>query len=141
MVKKNVVFNQDDTNTLEDTAIIYDKVMSEGEKEKIIQNLQNNVKDVKKSVNEESEDQETSINRSEPHQRPKSPIDIPLPQSNDEAKSNPEPQDDNQSSTQKYRCGQHARPKRGHYKAINEGLIAAITVIVEDPPEANKDLV
>ena len=74
MVKRNVVFNQDDTNTLEDTAIIYDEVMSEGEKEKIIQNLQNNVKDVKKSVNEESEDQETSINRSEPHQRPKSPL-------------------------------------------------------------------
>ena len=120
MVERNVVFNQDDTNTLKDTAIIYDEVMSEGKKEKIIQNLQNNIKDVEKPVNEKSEDQETSINRSEPHQRPKSPINIPLPQSDDKAESNLKPQDDNQLSTQKYRCGQHARPERGHYKAMNE---------------------
>ena len=35
-VKQNVIFNQDDTNTHNDTAIIYGEVLSEGEKEKVI---------------------------------------------------------------------------------------------------------
>ena len=38
MVKRNVVFNQDNLNSHNDTAIIYGKVLSEGEKKKVVQN-------------------------------------------------------------------------------------------------------
>ena len=49
--------------------------------------------------------------------------------------ADPEPQDTSQPLNQQYGCGQQARLKKGHYKAMNKGLVAAITAIVEDPPE------
>lgn len=52
-VDQNVIFNQEDTNTHNNTAIIH--VLCEGENKKVIQNLQNNVKDVKNPENKKPE--------------------------------------------------------------------------------------
>ena len=45
--------------------------------------------------------------------------------------SEPEPEDNSQSLNQQYGCGQQARHEKDHHKAMNEGLVAAITAIVE----------
>ena len=135
-VERNVIFNQDDTNTHDDTAIIYGEVLSEGEKEKVIQNSQNSVKDIENPENKEPEDQQTQEKQLEPHQSPKSTNTVTFPTSKEPQNNlDPEPQDNNQLSDQQYGHGQWARHERGHYKAMNDGLIAAITAIVEESPE------
>ena len=44
-------------------------------------------------------------------------------------------------SNQQYGHRQQARHKKGHYKAINEGLVAAITAIIEEHSEDDNDKV
>jgi hypothetical protein len=88
-------------NTHDDTAIIYGKVLSEGEKEKVIQHPQNNAEDVIQPE-EESTDQKSQENKTEPHQRPKSPNDIQQSPPIDKTKPNPESQESDQLPTQKY---------------------------------------
>ena len=101
-VEQNVIFNQDDTNTHDDTAIIY-----KGEKEKVIQNSQKNVKDIENPENEEPEDQQTQEKQLEPHQSPKSTNTITFPTSKEPQNNlDPEPQDNNQLSYQWYGRGQ-----------------------------------
>ena len=58
-VKWNVVFNHDNVNVSDDTAIIHGKVQSEREKEKVIQSSQNDARDVEKPENQEPEDQQS----------------------------------------------------------------------------------
>jgi hypothetical protein len=67
-VERNVIFNQDDAHTSDDTAIIYGEAQSEGEKDKVIQALQNNNEDLEKSKDEEPKDQQTSEEELQPHQ-------------------------------------------------------------------------
>ena len=73
MVKRNVVFNQDDTNSHNDTAIIHGKVLSEGEKEKVIQHPQNNTQNVVQPKNEEPDNQKLQDDDLEPHKGSKFP--------------------------------------------------------------------
>ena len=69
----------------------------------------------------------------EPHQTLKSTNLITFPSSPEpKIEPEPEPQDADQPPTQNYGCGQRARPQKGHYKAMNEGLIAAIAPSVDN---------
>ena len=52
-VKQNIVFNHNNVNIPDDTAIIHGKVQSEREKEKVIQSSQNDAGDVKKPENQD----------------------------------------------------------------------------------------
>ena len=56
-VERNIVLNQDNIHTSEETAIIHGEIQSEGEINKIIQASQNNVNKVKKLENKETNDQ------------------------------------------------------------------------------------
>jgi hypothetical protein len=78
-IERNVVFNQDDRTTHVDMAIIYGEVLSEGEKEKVIQNPQNNVKNIKKPENDDPKTQQTQEKDSELHQSPKTTNCYDLP--------------------------------------------------------------
>ena len=123
-IERNVIFNQDDATTHDDMAIIYGEVLSEGEKEKVIQNPQNNATNIEQSTNEDSEDQQAPEKESEPHQSPKSTNSIHFPTSEEPQNDpDPEPQDTSQPSNQQYGHGQWARPEKGHYKAMNKGLV------------------
>ena len=110
--------------------------LSEGEEEKIIQNPQNNATNIKQPANKDSEDQQAPEKESEPHQSPKPTNSICFPRS-EEPQNDPDlkPQDTSQPLNQQYGHGQWARAERGHYKAINRGLVAAVTAIAEDPLE------
>jgi hypothetical protein len=139
-VEQNVVFNQDNVNTYNKTAIIYGKVQSEEKKEKVIQTLQNNADNVKTPEDKELDNQSTQQNSTKPHLSPKQSNSIPFLSSNKpQFQPDAEPHDDNQSSNPQYGHGQRVRPQQGHYKALNEGLVAAITAIVEEPKDDSED--
>ena len=106
MVKRNVVFNQDDLNSHNNTAIIYGEALSEGDKEKVIQNSQNDVKVVKEPENNDSEDHLNQPKEPEAHQSPTSTNTVHFPMSDEpQNPSEPEPEDNSQSSNQQYGHG------------------------------------
>ena len=114
--------------------------MSEGEKEKVIQNPQNDVKVVKEPENNDSEDHLNQFKEPEAHQSPTSTNTVCFLTSDEpQNPSEPEPEDSSQSSNQQYGCRQWARHEKGHYKAMNEGLVAAITAIIEEHSEDDED--
>jgi hypothetical protein len=67
-----VVFNQDDTDVSDTTAIIPGKAQSEGKKDKIIQAPQKNNTGVDQPKNERCEDKQHPEKKLTPHQSPKS---------------------------------------------------------------------
>jgi hypothetical protein len=89
--------NQDDRTTHEDMAIIYGEVLSEGEKEKVIRNPQNNVKNIKKPENDDPKTQQTQEKDLELHQSPKTTNSVLFPMS-DNPQNQPElePEDNSQ---------------------------------------------
>jgi hypothetical protein len=139
-VEWNVIFNQDDACTSDDTAIIYGKAQSEGEKDKVIQVLQNNDEDLEKPKDEEPEDQQTLEEESQPHQSPQDSNSILFP-STDEPQPKPDSKqpDDNPSLSQQYSCGQRTKHQKGHYKAMNEGMVAVIAAFVEEDLDELED--
>lgn len=127
-VEHNIVFNQEDTDTSDDTTIISGEAQSEGEKEKIIQAPQNETTNVEPE-NRQPEDQRSTDKQPEPHPDQDFSNSVPLPSSNE---PDPEPHKDDEPPNQQYGRGQRARPQKGHYKAMNEGLVAAIAPFVEE---------
>src|ERR1700678_1727278 len=135
-VERNVVFNQDDTNTHEEIAIIYGEAQSEEEKSKVIQAPQNDVKHDEEPENTEPGDHQPKDVPPEPHQSPKSKNTILFPSNNEpEPQPDSEQPDDTQTSSQQFGRGQRMRHQKGHYKTMNKGLVAAITAIVEEPAD------
>ena len=131
-VERNIIFNQGDTNASK-IAIIHGEMQSEGEKAKIIQAPQNNVKDQPETETQKSGDQVEPEKVAESHQTLKSTNSITFPSSPEpEIEPEPEPQDADPPPTQNYGRGQRARPQKGHYKAMNKGLIAAIAPSVDN---------
>jgi hypothetical protein len=129
-VERNIVFNQEDTNSSEDIAIIHGETSSEGEKDKIIQAPQNKVKDIKSPENKEPEDQTHQGKDPQPHKSLKSTNSIMFP-STDKPLIEPDPQETTDTTTRQYGHGQRVRPEKGHYKNMNEGLVAAIAPFVD----------
>jgi hypothetical protein len=117
-------------------AIIYGEVLSQGEKEKVIQNPQNNVKNIEKPENDDPKTQQTQEKDSELYQSSKTTNSVLFLTSDD---SQNQPELELEDNSQQYGCGQWARHEKGHYRAINKGLVAAVTAIVKEPPEDNED--
>jgi hypothetical protein len=116
----------------EDVAIIHGETQSKGEKDKIIQAPQNEVKNIESSENKEPEDQQPQEKNLEPHKSPKSTNSIVFPSTDKPLiKPDPKPQETADPTTGQYSCGQRVRPQKGHYKNMNEGLIAAITPFID----------
>ena len=76
-VECNIVLNQDDINTCDNNAIIYGKIQSEGEKNKVIQTSQHNARDIEAPENKEPSDQPTLLKQSEPHPSSKPSNSVP----------------------------------------------------------------
>ena len=133
-VERNVVFNQNDVQTSDDTAIIHGEMQSEGERDKVIQPPQNNVENPE---NEEPNEQNTQDRAVEPYQSPKLSNSIPFPLTPG-AQIDLEPEVNDNDEPQQYGCGQRQRHPVGTYKAMNEGLTAVITLL--DDQEAQDDV-
>ena len=69
-IEWNVVFNQDDIQNFNDSAVIQDEAQSEGERQKIIQAPLNNTKKTDTPDNKESDNPKTVERSSKPHQNP-----------------------------------------------------------------------
>jgi hypothetical protein len=128
-VEMNVVFNHDDTPVSDDIAIIPGETLSEGEKDKIIQAPQDNTID-----NQEPNDQRTPENLPKPEETsntiPFPSVDKPIDE------SEPQPIED---QPQQYGRGQRMRHPQGTYKALNQGLVAAISDL-DDQDQAGEQV-
>ena len=131
-VECNVVFNQNDIHTSDESTITLDKAQSEGEKAKVIQATPINNKDVNKPKNEDIIDQHNSKQKSISNQSIQPPNTVTFPRTN-ESQEEPDTkiQDSNNSSNQLYGCEKRTRPPEGTYRAINEGT-AAIMVLDDE---------
>ena len=130
----NIVFNEDNSSISDDTAVIHTEAQSEGEKEKIIQMPQNMPNDTEQSEDKEPADQQNQQDESEPHHSPETPNTAPA-LSNNEPQPESEPHNKSQATKQQYGCGQHIKHQKGHYRALNKGLVAAITANVDKMQE------
>jgi hypothetical protein len=135
-VERNVVFNENDVRTGDESVTVLRGVQSEGEmeSEKVIQHSTNSIENPKDS--DEAPEKEPIDDTQEPD----SSNTIPFPtvpnetdQVEDESSENDEPE--------KLGRGQRARPAKGAYKQMNKtGLVAAVTHFVDlddenKPPE------
>jgi Reverse transcriptase (RNA-dependent DNA polymerase) len=130
-VEHNVVFNQDDANTSDKLAVINSVAQSEGENKKIIQALQNNNKSLEDPENKKPADQHHQEDNSQTHQSPKLSNSVPFP-STDNPQPELEPNKNDQALEQQYRRCQRVKHQKGNYKALNKGLVAAATVLVDE---------
>jgi hypothetical protein len=101
---------------------------SEGENKKIIQAPQNNDKSLEDAENEKPADQQHQKDNSETHQSPKL-SNSALP-STDNPQPDLEPNKDDQVVEQQYGRGQRVKHQKGHYKALNKGLVAEVTALM-----------
>ena len=127
-VERNVVFNQNDVCEAENITISSRDTLSEGEKDKIIQNPESNVKVVEKyennsnsPVHHQSEPRNTSTVQEE---KESNTIPFPtVPETENQPKSTSNDDDD----LLQLGHGQHVAPKpQGVYKKMHFGLVAGI---------------
>ena len=109
---------------------------SEGGNEKIIQATQNNDENPQDPENEKPADQQQQEDDHETHQSLKLSTSIPFP-SADDSQPNLESNNEEQVEEQQYGRGQRVKHKKGHYKALNEGLVAAVTTLVDETQTNN----
>ena len=128
-VERNVVFNQNDLQNLNESTVIQDEAQSEGERYKFIQAPLKNT-DIKTEKPDEGDfsNPEISERQSKPHQMPQSSNSITFPSiQKSQMEINPESQDKDQTSNNQYGQGKRDCLPQGTYKTMNNGLIAAIT--------------
>ena len=131
-VERNMIFNQDNVCTSEGIAIVYGETQFEGEINKVIQANQNNVKEVKEHVNDETNHQQSQKQVPEPHQNIQPSNSVAFLSKDDfQVKSNSELREGN-----RYGCRKRNRPPQGAFKAMNKGT-AAITLLKE--PDQDPD--
>jgi len=125
-VERNVTFNKKDVLTTDNSTTISGDVVTEGERDKIIHNINN-----KPQSNDKLEDQPT--NSQQPIDKPPEPQPDEHPSNSIPFPSLAEPltepdleatKDDDEAS---YGRGQRPRKPKGAYKTMNEGLVAAFT--------------
>ena len=127
-VERNVVFNQDDVHNAENITITSGDALAEGEKDKVIQNPESNVKSVENPENDLNlpVQHHSDAEKDATVQDPQDPNTIPFPtvsESENEPKENPK--DDEQS--QEYGHGKRVAPKpQGIYKKMHFGLVAGV---------------
>jgi hypothetical protein len=119
-------------------AIIYGEAQSEGKKDKVIQASQND-DDLEESKEKKPDSQSTMEDKVQLPKNSKSSNTIPFPALNKQSdKSDPEPRNDDQSSSQNYGHRKRQTPPEETYKAMNEGLAALLTIFQEKDEPANK---
>ena len=126
-VERNIMFNLDNIHDPESFNISSRDVLSEGEKEKVIQNPENEVKTAEKSDNDtdlpsqsQSEPENNSI-----MQEQQTPNTIPFPTVPEERVDTEANQNEPDVSEQ-YGRGKRVPPKpKGMYKKMHDGLVAA----------------
>ena len=133
-IECNIVFNQNDIQTSNETTVIHSKAQSEGEKDKIIQASQNNSENTEKPDTKEHDHQHTQKRQPEPHQDTQASNSITFPSIKDNH-CNTKPQEDDQSFNEQYGHGKRSRPPPGAFKNLNEGLIATITIDLDNNNE------
>ena len=131
-----MVFNQNDIHDAEKITISFGDALSEGERDKVIQNPESNatgVEKLKNNTNIPEHPQAVHENENMKKELQKSST-IPFP-------TVPEPQnkttvkipDDNDTS-EDYGCGQCTRKPKGAYKAMNDGMTAVAAVCDDEEP-------
>ena len=97
-VEHNIIFNQDNIHSSEETTIIYGEAQPEGESDKVIQAPQNNAEE---SENKETDDQQIDNKTTEHHQN-----SVQFPTTELQTESDTQNNDGQQNSNQQYSCGQ-----------------------------------
>jgi hypothetical protein len=130
-VERNVVFNKDDVQTSDETAIVHGVVQYEGEKDKIIQHPENNAIDIDKPKEQILGDQQTIEKEPELQDESNS---VPFP-------STPDPQDEiepeinHEDEPQTYGRGRRVPPKpQGMYTKMHGGLVAGVAHLSDEDP-------
>ena len=136
-VKRNVVFNENDTHTVENFTVIPGDVSTEGEKDernKVIQHTTINKEDVEESAVSENQDQNDDQTTQKPEETHQNTITFPTTPNkpNDDNPNEREPQTEAETKPQAYRRGQRSRPSPGTYRTMNNGLVA--TLVQENEP-------
>ena len=128
-VERNVVFNENDTHTVENFTVIPGDASTEGEKDeidKVIQHPTNNAEHVEEFAESENQAQNDDQTTQKPEETHQNTIIFPN-----------KPKDDNPNETepQAYIQGQCSRPAPGTYRTMNNGLVA--TLAQENKPDDN----
>ena len=126
-VERNIVFNHNNVHTTENLTIIHDDALAEGERNKIIQSIPKNPRDVE--TLSENEPQSKS-DEEEANDEPKVSNSIPSP-STTVKNVDVVLETNTETQPQVYGQGQHSRKAPGEYKAMNEGLVT-VTVLDDD---------
>jgi hypothetical protein len=126
-VERNVVFNPNDVQNAENVTIPSGDALSEGERNKIIQNPTSNVNDAEKSENDSNLPIETQPepNKGNTIQEEEVSNTVPFPTvSEPENEANTEAE-----QSQSYGPGRRVQPKpKGIYAKMNGGLVAGVSV-------------
>ena len=137
-IERNVVFNENNTHTSKNFAIIPGDALAEGEKDekdKVIQHPPSNVEDAEEPeepINQGENNIQTPQKQDKTHQNsiifPTTPS---KPNHNNPIKNDPNLEAKNEP--QAYGRGQRSRPAPGTYRMMNDGLVSAL--VQEYEPE------
>ena len=137
-VERNVVFNENDTHTVEIFTVIPGDASTEGEKDeidKVIQRPTNNAEDVEESAESENQAQNDDQTTQKPEETHQNTIIFPTTPNKpkDDNPNESEPQTETETEPQAYGRGQRSRPAPGTYRTMNNGLVA--TLAQENEPD------
>jgi len=137
MVERNDIFNKDNVRTPDNLATIPGDPLAEGEKEKIIQQPKNNAENANNQAVSDTQPDSEAV---ETHKTVQTSNSIPFPSTDDKTSAvEAELVDENQD--QPYGRGQRPRKPQGVYRAMNNGLVAAIVVdSLQDVESVDKNL-
>ena len=125
MVKRNVVFNENDIQTPKNYAIIQGDTLSEGERDKIIQQPTNNVENTRKPDNQPVSNLQIEDKPAGSHQNSQPSNSVSFPTTS-EPTSEAVPETKENDQNQSYGQGHRPRKPLGAYKDMNDGLVAAV---------------
>ena len=133
-VKCDVIFNQEDILTKSDHVIIPSDVLSEREKDKVIQHpektTKTNVKQPNQQIKQNSESQNLKIPKS-------SHNSIPFPLSKEFQQQVPDGLETGPVTEPNMGCGHRPHPAPGHYVRLNKGLEAKLATAEEPNGDDN----
>jgi len=96
-VERNVVFNENDVQTLENFTNIQSDLLAEGERDKVIQQPENNIEKAEDPDSQSVSHPETEHKINETNRTPPPSNSVPFPSTNDKtAETTPEPEDESQ---------------------------------------------
>ena len=133
-VKHDVIFNQEDVLTKNDHVVIPGDVLSEGEKDKVIQDPENttktNVEQPDQQIKQNSESQTLKISEL-------SHNSIPFPPSEEHLQQTPDGLETDPVIEPNMGRGHRPHPAPGHYARLNKGLEAKLATAEESDGDDN----